>query len=179
MCSSDLLLDPRTWRPVGIDDEGMICIPRDDPGLMLRYWNRPDETAACFHGDWYLTGDYARRDADGYFWFLGRRDDLINSFGYRVSPHEVERILKDHPDVLDAAVAAETIAPEKVLVVAYAVCRPGSPASADAIATYARTRLAAYKAPRIVYLVHDLPRTGNGKLLRRDLSPALAHARSG
>jgi acyl-coenzyme A synthetase/AMP-(fatty) acid ligase len=173
------LLDPRTWRPVGIDDEGMICIPRNDPGLMLRYWNRPDETAACFHGDWYLTGDYARRDADGYFWFLGRRDDLINSFGYRVSPDEVERVLKDHPDVLDAAVAAETIAPEKVLVVAYAICRPGSPASADAIATYARTRLAAYKAPRIVYLVHDLPRTRNGKLLRRDLSPALAHARSG
>jgi acetyl-CoA synthetase len=172
------LLDPRAWRPVGVQDEGMICIPRDDPGLMLRYWNRPDETAACFHGDWFLTGDYARRDADGYFWFLGRRDDLINSFGYRVSPHEVERILKDHPDVLDAAVAAESIAPEKVLVVAYAVCRPGSAASADAIASYARTRLAAYKAPRIVYLVHDLPRTRNGKLLRRDLSPALAHARS-
>ena len=72
----------------------MLCIRRRDPGLMLRYWNQPEETAACFHGDWFLTGDYARRDADGYVWFLGRRDDLINTFGYRVSPHEVERVLQ-------------------------------------------------------------------------------------
>ena len=75
------LLDPTTWHDVGPNEEGMLCIPRDDPGLMLGYWNRPDETAACFHGEWFLTGDYARRDADGYLWFLGRRDDLINTFG--------------------------------------------------------------------------------------------------
>src|SRR2546427_10365590 len=91
----------------------------------------PEETAACFHGDWFLPGDYARRDADGYLWFLGRRDDLIKSFGYRVSPHEVERVLKDHPEVVDAAVTGEEIAAEKLLVVAYAVARPGSTVAPD------------------------------------------------
>jgi acetyl-CoA synthetase len=172
------LLDPATWREVGVDEEGMLCIPRDDPGLMLRYWNRPEETAAAFHDRWFLTGDYARRDADGYLWFLGRRDDLINSFGYRVSPHEVERVLKDHPDVADAAALGEEIAADKVLVVAYVVPRPGGDVGADALLAYGRQRLAAYKAPRIVYLVDELPRTRNGKLQRRALAPTLARARS-
>ena len=172
------LLDPATWREVGPDEEGMLCIARDDPGLMLGYWNRPDETAACFHDGWYLTGDYARRDPDGYVWFLGRRDDLINSFGYRVSPHEIERVLKEHPDVADAAAAGEEVGRDKILVVAYAVARPGSALTADACLAYARQRLATYKAPRIVYLVDELPRTRNGKVLRRALQPALARSRS-
>ena len=60
-------------REVAAGEEGMLCIPRSDPGLMLRYWNQPEETARRFRGDWFLTGDYARRDADGYLWFLGRR----------------------------------------------------------------------------------------------------------
>ena len=104
------LLDPHTWQRCRAAEEGMICIPRTDPALLLRYWNQPEETAACFRGDWFLTGDYARRDADGYIWFLGRKDDLINSFGYRVSPHEVERVLKDHPDVADVAAVGEELA---------------------------------------------------------------------
>jgi acyl-coenzyme A synthetase/AMP-(fatty) acid ligase len=172
------LLDPATWREVGVDEEGMLCIPRDDPGLMLGYWGKPDETAAAFHGDWYLTGDYARRDADGYVWFLGRKDDLINSFGYRVSPHEVERVLKDHPDVADAAALGEEVERDKVLVVAYVVLRPSSGLAAADVLAYARERLAAYKAPRIVYLVDELPRTRNGKLLRRALTPDRATTRA-
>ena len=172
------LLDPLTWQEVPAEQEGMICIPRTDPALMLRYWNQPEETAACFHGDWFLTGDYARRDADGYIWFLGRKDDLINSFGYRVSPHEVERVLKDHPDVGDVAAAAEELAKDKVLVTAYVIPRPGAPLTADAIIEYGRQHLAAYKAPKIVYLVDEFPRTRNGKIQRRALSPANARARS-
>jgi acyl-coenzyme A synthetase/AMP-(fatty) acid ligase len=172
------LLDPRTWNEVGTGEEGMLCIPRADPGLMLGYWNQPEETTACFHGDWFLTGDYARRDADDYLWFLGRRDDLIKSFGYRVSPHEVERVLKDHPEVVDVAVTGEEVAAEKLLVVAYAVARPGSTVAPDELLAYGRTRLAAYKAPKVVYLVDELPRTPNGKILRRGLSPAQARARS-
>jgi len=172
------LLDPSTWGEVPTGEEGMLCIPRTDPGLMLGYWNKPDETAGAFHGDWFLTGDYARIDADGYVWFLGRRDDLINSFGYRVSPHEIERVLKDHPDVADAAAAGEEVARDKVIVVAYGVARPGSALDPDGLLAYGRERLAAYKAPRTVYLVDDLPRTKNGKLLRRALDPGRARARS-
>ena len=168
------LLDPASWREVGVGEEGMLCIPRHDPGLMLRYWNQPEETAACFHGDWFLTGDYARRDADGYVWFLGRRDDLINTFGYRVSPYEIDRVLKDHPAVADAAAVGEEIAPGKVLVVAYVVPHPGSGLTPDAVLEYARGRLASYKAPRAVHLIDELPRTRNGKVLRRALHPGLA-----
>lgn len=172
------LLDPKTWKEVAAGEEGMICIPRNDPDLMLRYWNQPEETAACFHGEWFLTGDYARRDQDGYIWFLGRKDDLIKSFGYRVSPHEVERVLKDHPEVTDAAVAGEEVSKDKVLVAAYVIPRAGSRLTADEVVDYGRQRLASYKAPKIVYLVDEFPRTRNGKILRRALSPASARARS-
>jgi acyl-coenzyme A synthetase/AMP-(fatty) acid ligase len=104
----------------------MLCIPADDPGLMLGYWHQPEETAAMFRDGWFLTGDFARRDADGYVWFIGRRDDLINSFGYRVSPHEVERVLTEHPAVLDAAAAGEEVGPGKVVVAAWVVPGPGA-----------------------------------------------------
>jgi acyl-coenzyme A synthetase/AMP-(fatty) acid ligase len=172
------LLDPETWREVGTDEEGMLCVRRSDPALMLGYWRQPEETAAAFHGDWFLTGDYARRDADGYVWFLGRRDDLIKSFGYRVSPHEVERVLKEHPDVADAAAVGEEIAPQKTLVVAYVVARPSSTLAPEALLAWAHEHLASYKAPRVAYLVEELPRTRNGKVQRRGLAPALARARA-
>jgi acetyl-CoA synthetase len=172
------LLDPETLREVPRGDEGMLCIPRRDPALLLRYWNQPEETAACFRGDWFLTGDYAREDADGYLWFLGRRDDLINSFGYRVSPHEIERVLKEHPDVADAAAIGEELGPEKTLVTAYVVPRPGVALSPDDVVAYGRRHLASYKAPRIVYLVDELPRTRNGKVHRRALRPGVAGGRS-
>jgi acyl-coenzyme A synthetase/AMP-(fatty) acid ligase len=155
----------------------MICIPRDDPGLMLRYWNQPEETARAFHGGWFLTGDYARRDADGYVWFLGRKDDLINTFGYRVSPFEVERVLKGHPDVSEVAAVGEEVGPGKVVVAAYVIARAGADLTPDQVIAYAREHLASYKAPRIVCLVDDFPRTRNGKVLRRGLAPALARVR--
>ncbi len=172
------LLDPETLTQAPAGEEGMICIPADDPGLFLRYWRLPEETAKAFRGGWFLTGDYGRLDADGYVWFLGRKDDIINSFGYRISPHEVERVLKTHPDVADCAATGETLDRDKVLVVAYAVLHPDAGIDADDLLRYARERLAAYKAPRIVYLVDELPRTRNGKIVRKQLAPALARARS-
>ncbi len=126
-------------------DEGMICIRDDDPGLFLRYWNLPEETAKHRHDGWFFTGDYARRDEDGYVWFLGRRDDIINTFGYRVSPHEVERVMKTHPDVADCVAIGEDIDREKTLVVVCVVprSRPTSccaSASSTSQATSARRR---------------------------------------
>jgi len=172
------LLDPGTLAEVAQGEEGMLCIPRADPALLLRYWNQPEETARCCRGEWFLTGDYARQDADGYLWFLGRKDDLIKSFGYRVSPHEIERVLKEHADIADAAAIGESLTPEKVLVVAYVVPRAGSGLVPDNILAYARQHLASYKVPKIIYFVDDLPRTRNGKLQRRALSPANARERS-
>jgi len=172
------LLDPHTWEEVANGDEGMLCIPKNDPGLMLRYWNRAEETAACFHENWFLTGDYARRDADGYLYFLGRKDDLIKSFGYRVSPHEVERVLKEHPDVADAAATGEAVTRDKLVVAAYVMLRPDARITADDIVGYARQRLASYKVPKIVYVVDELPRTRNGKIQRRALASTHVRARS-
>jgi acyl-coenzyme A synthetase/AMP-(fatty) acid ligase len=172
------LLDPGSLQPVPVGDEGMLCIPRSDPGLMLRYWNRPQETAEMLADDWFLTGDYARCDADGYLWFLGRKDDLIKSFGYRVSPYEIERVIKDHPAVADCAAIGEDVAPGKTVIAAYIIAREKTLLSLADVLTYARERLAPYKAPRIAYLVDELPRTRNGKVLRRSLSPDAAVARA-
>ena len=172
------LLDPETLQPVAAGEEGMICVPDDDPGLFLEYWNLPEETRKLRHDGWFLTGDYARYDADGYIWFLGRKDDIIKSFGYRVSPYEIERVLKSHPDVADCASVGEEIEKDKVLVVAYIILRPGSTASADDLLAFGRQHLAAYKAPKTVYIAQDFPRTKNGKILRREVNPTIALSRS-
>jgi acetyl-CoA synthetase len=173
------LLDPETLKEAPAGEEGMICVPLTDPGLFLRYWNLPDETAKFMHDGWFFTGDYARFDDEGYIWFLGRKDDIIKSFGYRVSPYEVERVMKSHPDVADCATVGEAIGPDKLIVASYIVRLPGSKVTADELLAFAREHLASYKAPKAVYLAKDFPRTKNGKILRRDIGPAIATARSG
>jgi acetyl-CoA synthetase len=172
------LLDPDTLVEAKPGDEGMICIPESDPGLFLRYWNLPGETAKLKHDGWFFTGDYARHDEDGYLWFLGRKDDIIKSFGYRVSPYEVERVLKSHPEVADCACIAEEAGADKRLVVAYVIPQPGASPAADELLAFAKQRLASYKAPKVVYIAKDFPRTRNGKILRRDITPQIATARS-
>ncbi|HEX5632930.1 MAG TPA: AMP-binding protein, partial [Gemmatimonadales bacterium] len=172
------LLDPDTLAEVPAGEEGMIGVREDDPGLFLRYWNQPAETARLRRGGWFLTGDYARVDEDGYLWFLGRKDDIIKSFGYRVSPYEVERVLKGHPAVADCACVAEDAGPGKRLVAAYVIAQPGAAVTPDELLEFGRAHLAAYKAPKVVYLATDFPRTRNGKILRRDITPAIAVARS-
>jgi acyl-coenzyme A synthetase/AMP-(fatty) acid ligase len=172
------LLDPETLAEAAPGEEGMICIPEADPGLFLRYWNLPEETARLKHGGWFFTGDYARYDADGYLWFLGRKDDIIKSFGYRVSPYEVERVLKSHPAVADCACVGEEAGKDKLLVVAYVIAHAGAAVAPDELAAFGREHLAAYKAPKVVYLAKDFPRTRNGKILRREITPAIATARS-
>ena len=172
------LLDPETLAPVALGEEGVISVPDTDPGLFINYWNQPEETAKHKHDGWFITGDFARMDADGYIWFLGRKDDIIKSFGFRVSPYEVERVLKSHPEVADCASVAETIEKDKVLVVAYIILQPGSKATADDLYAFGKKHLAAYKAPKVVYITDQFPRTKNGKILRRDVSPTIALSRS-
>lgn len=173
------LLDPDTLEPVPVGEEGMICIPLDDPGLFVSYWRLPEETAKLRHDGWFFTGDYARFDDEGYIWFLGRKDDIIKSFGYRVSPYEIERVLKSNPAVADCAAIGETVGPDKLLVVAYVITHPESTTSADELLVFAQAHLASYKAPKVIYLAKELPRTRNGKILRRAINPDLAIAKSG
>lgn len=168
------LLDPETLQVVAHGEEGMIAVPESDPGLFLRYWNLPDETAKYRHDGYFFTGDYAKVDEDGYLWFLGRKDDIIKSFGYRVSPYEVERVLKSHPAVADCACIGEEIEKDKLLVVAYVIAQPGAEVSAEQLQSFGQQHLAAYKAPKRIYLARDFPRTKNGKILRREISPKIA-----
>jgi acetyl-CoA synthetase len=172
------LLNPETLEEVPVGEEGMISVPDTDPGLFLSYWNLPDETEKYKHDSYFFTGDYAKYDADGYIWFLGRKDDIIKSFGYRVSPYEIERVYKGHPDVADCAAVGEEIEKDKLLVVIYVILKPVATATADDLVAFGKLHLAAYKSPKTVYLAHDFPRTKNGKILRKDITPSIATAKS-
>lgn len=172
------LLNPDTRESVATGEEGMICVTDTDPGLFLRYWNLDDETNKYKHDGYFFTGDYAKYDADGYIWFLGRKDDIIKSFGYRVSPYEIERVYKGHPDVADCAAIGEEIEKDKLLVVIYVILKPEVSVTPDDLLQFGKQHLAAYKSPKTVYLAKDFPRTKNGKILRKDINSTIAIAKS-
>jgi 4-hydroxybenzoate-CoA ligase len=140
---------------------------------MLRYWERPEDTAAAFRGDWFLTGDRASIDADGYVWYGGRTDDVMNAFGYRVAPQEVEHALLTHPDVQDVAVTAVEASSGVSLITAFVILSEGAQADETALATHAASHLAEYKRPKAYRFVACLPRTPSGKLRRKDLTSGM------
>ncbi|MBI3451937.1 MAG: acyl-CoA synthetase [Rhodospirillales bacterium] len=153
-------------------ETGQIAIRRPDPVMFLGYWQNPKATAEKFAGDWLLTGDMGRRDAEGYFWYVGRADDVITSAGYRIGPAEIEDCLLRHPAV---AMAAAIGIPDPVRtesVKAFIVLKPGrtgDAALARAIQEHVKTRLAAHEYPREVEFVDSLPFTATGKIIRREL----------
>jgi acyl-coenzyme A synthetase/AMP-(fatty) acid ligase len=161
--------------PLPAGQTGLLAIHRTDPGLMLGYWRRPEEESAAFRGDWFVGGDLAAFDADGYLWMHGRADDIMNAGGYRVSPLEVEAALVDCPGVAEIAVGEHRVRSDVSVIAAYVVRREGSSVDATELIAHAASRLAAYKRPRQVFFVPALPRSRNGKLLRRAL-PSLIPA---
>jgi acyl-coenzyme A synthetase/AMP-(fatty) acid ligase len=159
--------------PTGREGEVAVRVkPRRPLGLFSEYWLNPEEMAAQFRGDWYLTGDRASRDADGYFWFIGRKDDVIKSSGYRIGPFEVESALLEHPAVLEAAVIGKPDPLRGQIVKACVVLRPNVKAT-DALKaelqTHCKHLVAAYKYPREVEFVGELPKTTSGKTRRVQL----------
>ncbi len=161
--------------PLPANEIGVIAIHRSDPGLMIGYWDRPEEEAAVMRGDWFLTGDRASMDEDGYIWLDGRSDDMMNAFGYRVSPFEVESVLSMVSGVGEIAVAEREVRTNVRLIVAFVV--PDATISGDQaeqklrddIINYAQQELAEYKRPHEIIFLNALPRTANGKLKRSDL----------
>jgi acyl-coenzyme A synthetase/AMP-(fatty) acid ligase len=159
--------------PVPRGTEGLLAVSRRDPGLMLGYWQRPEETAAALRGEWFVTGDRAVMRADGAIVSLGRADDLINAGGYRVGPAEIEAALAEHPGVAEAAAVELAVRPGVSIVAAFFV--PAGPAPSEAeLAAHCAARLARYKCPRAFRAVPALPRGANGKLLRRRLKETAA-----
>jgi len=161
-----------TGRPLPAGEDGQIGVLRPDPVMFLGYWNNPAATKEKFAGDFLLTGDMGRADAEGHLWFLGRADDVITSAGYRIGPGEIENCLMKHPAVAMAAAVGVPDALRTEIVKAFLVLKPGCPGSpslAREIQDFVKVKLAAHEYPRAVEFVDSLPMTTTGKIIRRAL----------
>ncbi len=158
--------------PVPVGTAGEIAIKRPDPVMFLQYWQNPKATEEKYVQDWCLTGDLARKDEQGYFWFVGRKDDLITSAGYRIGPAEIEDCLLKHPAVGMAAVVGSPDPLRTEIVKAFIVLKAGQAPSIeleDHIKNFVKVRLAAHEFPREIEFVSELPMTATGKIIRKEL----------
>ena len=157
---------------VAVGEEGDIALRGDAPALFAGYWNAPEETAAVYRGEWYVTGDRAVRDEDGYLWFTGRADDVILSAAYRIGPFEVESALLEHAAVAESAVVGKPDPDRGQIVKAFVVLRSGHDGG-DALAVelqeHCKRVTAPYKYPREIEFVDELPKTRSGKIRRVEL----------
>ena len=156
-------------------EEGQIAVkikPVRPVGLFKEYWRNPEAMETSFYGDWYFTGDKAYKDSDGYFWFVGRADDVIISAGYRIGPFEVESALIEHPAVAESAVVASPDELRGEIVKAFIILAPGylpSDELVENLQSHVRSTTAPYKYPRLVEFVSELPKTVSGKIRRVEL----------
>ena len=165
-----ILAETGGTEPLAAGKTGALAVHWSDPGLMLGYWNDQETTAAAFRGDWFVTGDRARIDEDGYVWHEGRLDDVMNAFGYRVAPDEIERVLAEHPTVSEAAVTDIEVRDGIRLITAFIVPVEDNRAEPDRLAEWCAGRLAEYKRPKHYVMLDTLPRTASGKIMRRSLA---------
>ncbi len=152
------------------DVEGELALRTPWPSMMRAYLGDETRYGAAFAGDWYRSGDLARRDADGWFWFVGRGDDVIKSAGHLIGPFEVESALMEHPAVAEAGVIGVPDAVAGEVVKAFVALRTGFEASDELrleLVGFARKRLGAAVAPREIEFAADLPKTRSGKIMRR------------
>lgn len=161
--------------PCSPGENGEICINIADghpAGLFIEYKDEPEKNASCFVDGWYHTGDIAYKDEDGYYWFVGRADDVIKSSGYRIGPFEVESALLEHPSVLEAAITAVPDEIRGQIVKATVVLAKGYTASDELkkeMQNHVKHTTAPYKYPRIIEFVEELPKTISGKIRRVEI----------
>ena len=165
-------------REMAPDQEGQIAVkvtPQRPVGMFREYWKDGEAMERSFHGDWYFTGDKAYKDTDGYFWFVGRADDVIISAGYRIGPFEVESALIEHPAVAESAVVASPDPVRGEIVKAFVILSPGYEESDElalSLQEHVRNATAPYKYPRAIQFVTELPKTISGKIRRVELREA-------
>jgi long-chain acyl-CoA synthetase len=150
-------------------DVGEIAIRGEN--IMKGYWNRPEDTEAAMPGGWFLSGDVAKKDDDGYFYIVDRKKDLIIRGGYNVYPREVEEAMYGHDAVAEVAVVGVAHDQLGEEVAAAVSLKPGAEATEDELRDFAKGELAAYKYPRQVWIVDELPKGPTGKILRREVRP--------
>ena len=158
--------------PLSAGTVGEVAIKRPDPVMFLEYWKNPEATTDKYIGDWCLTGDLAKKDEDGYFWFVGRKDDVITSAGYRIGPAEIEDCLLKHPAVGMAAVVGSPDEVRTEIVKAFIVPKSDvtkGPELETEIKNFVKKRLAAHEYPREIEFVKELPMTATGKIMRKEL----------
>jgi acetyl-CoA synthetase len=159
-------------QPVPLGTVGEVAVQRPDPVMFLEYWKNPAATADKYVGEWCLTGDLAKQDEQGYFWFVGRKDDVITSAGYRIGPAEIEDCIMKHPAVGMVAVVGSPDEVRTEIVKAFIVLKADVAAGADVAAEikeFVKVRLAAHEYPREIEFVDELPMTATGKIMRKDL----------
>ena len=152
------------------DVQGELALRPGWPSMFRGYWNEPERYQKCFAGGYYLTGDLARRDADGYYWFVGRKDDVIKTSGHLIGPFEVESVLMEHPAVAEAGVIGKPDPTALEIIKAFVVLKPGKIGDAVLVRDllgFGRKRLGAAVAPKEIAVVESLPKTRSGKILRR------------
>jgi benzoate-CoA ligase len=159
-----------------VDDSGADVLPGEVGNLLVSggsvfagYWRRQEATKRVLQGDWYHTGDKYRQDADGYYWYMGRADDLLRVSGHWVSPAEVEAALISHPSVLEAAVVGKEDKDGLIKPRAFIVVRDGvstSESLAEELKTHVKSTIAPYQYPRWIEFVSGLPKTATGKIQR-------------
>ncbi|RXS15523.1 acyl-CoA synthetase MbcS [Staphylococcus saprophyticus] len=158
-----------------VGEVGNIAVPLDLPALFKGYYKDPERTAEPRKGEYYITGDLAKLDADGYFWFEGRKDDIIISSGYTIGPFEVEDSLTKHEYVKECAVVASPHEIRGNIVKAFVILQDDVPATDETVKTlqnYVKQDVAPYKYPRAIEFVEDLPKTNSGKIRRIELREA-------
>jgi long-chain acyl-CoA synthetase len=152
---------------VALGESGELCLR--GPQVMLGYWNRPDETEKTLVDGWLYTGDLATMDEDGYVRIVGRKKDMISAGGFKVYPDEVDGVLMAHPDILEAATIGIPDERRGETVKSFIVLQPGKHLTYEQVDEYARQSLAAYKVPRSVEFLDELPKSSVMKVLRREL----------
>jgi acetyl-CoA synthetase len=152
------------------DVEGELALRPGWPSMFREYLGEPARYRKCFAGGWYLTGDLARRDADGYFWFVGRADDVIKTSGHLIGPFEVESVLMEHPAVAEAGVIGKPDPVALEVVKAFVALKSGWSATPELrreLLGHARSRLGAVVAPKEIDFAASIPKTRSGKIMRR------------
>lgn len=152
------------------NSQGELALRPGWPSMFRGYWNEPERYQKCFVDDFYLTGDLARRDSDGYFWFVGRKDDVIKTSGHLIGPFEVESVLLEHPAVAEAGVIGKPDPVALEIVKAFVALKPGHQASealTRELLAFARVRLGAAVAPKELSFLPVIPKNRAGKIMRR------------
>ena len=151
-------------------EQGQLALKTGWPSMFRGYLGEDERYRKCFVGDWYLSGDLTRRDADGYYWFIGRADDVIKTSGHLIGPFEVEDVFMQHPAVAECGVIGKPDPVAGEIVKAFVALKPGfeaDPALHDELMAHARKRLGAVVAPKEVEFAAHLPKTRSGKIMRR------------